>query len=213
MGKTTNRASLLAGFRDPRGSSFKILWPIPVSCSLSNWRAGGGSEGSEGCSQGQLSLRFWVTVRITHSDSHPGPEADSEAWVSLTHMHPHHLRPVEDEGRANAWLNLEPSPPSPGPCPGQPPGASRTACPVYKVLAPAPACTWALFARGKLTPAPSYIRTSLEFGSFWNEMGKLHLHKQVWGIKWEGRSLRAPLGQSAFWVLVYSFSEWSFKIS
>lgn len=55
MGKTANRASLLAAFRDSSGSSFKLLWPIPVFCSLSNWRAGGGSEEWEGDSQGQLS--------------------------------------------------------------------------------------------------------------------------------------------------------------
>lgn len=33
-------ASLLAAFPAPRGSSSEILWLIPVSCSLSNWRAG-----------------------------------------------------------------------------------------------------------------------------------------------------------------------------
>lgn len=33
-------ASLLAAFPAPRGSSSEILWLIPVSCSLSNWRVG-----------------------------------------------------------------------------------------------------------------------------------------------------------------------------
>lgn len=157
--------------------------------------------GCGGMQSGAASLRFWDTVCHTHSDCHLGPEAGLEACVSLTHVQPHHLRPMGDRG--SAWLSLVPSPPwralapSSGPSPSQPPGASRTKCPAQGVLA-GTCVHLSLVCKRKTDPSPELHKDIFEIWFLLQLNGKTIPTQAGMGIKWEGNSLKVTLGQSAY---------------